>query len=68
MDVSRVYLLASDHRWQWEAWCDATAIGRTVFWGPGTAYLTGKIPAADAIEAMASTYLSLVDQWIASSP
>jgi myo-inositol catabolism protein IolC len=44
------------------------AIGRSVFWRPGTLYLTGKMTAADAIEAMASIYLALVDRWIASSP
>ena len=44
------------------------AIGRSVFWRPGTLYLTGKMTAADATEAMASTYLALVERWIASSP
>lgn len=28
MDRSRVYMLASDHRWQWEEWCDAAGIPR----------------------------------------
>ena len=28
MDVSRVYMLASDHRWQWENWCDKTGVER----------------------------------------
>ena len=23
-----VYMLAADHRWQWEEWCDARAIRR----------------------------------------
>jgi 5-dehydro-2-deoxygluconokinase len=39
------------------------AIGRSVFWNPGTAYLTGRMAAVDAVETMASTYLSLIDQW-----
>ena len=39
------------------------AIGRSVFWEPGTAYLTGRIAAVDAVATMASTYLSLIDQW-----
>jgi 5-dehydro-2-deoxygluconokinase len=43
------------------------AIGRSVFWDPGTAYLTGRMPAADAIESMASTYVSLIDEWHAAT-
>jgi 5-dehydro-2-deoxygluconokinase len=39
------------------------AIGRSVFWEPGTACLTGRMPAADAVGMMASTYLSLIDEW-----
>jgi myo-inositol catabolism protein IolC len=39
------------------------AIGRSVFWTPGTAYLTGRMSAVDAVETMASTYLALIDDW-----
>ena len=39
------------------------AIGRSVFWDPGTGYLTGRTSAADAIDMMTSTYLSLIDEW-----
>jgi 5-dehydro-2-deoxygluconokinase len=39
------------------------AIGRSVFWSPGTAYLTGKMQAADAVAAMTSAYLALIDEW-----
>lgn len=28
MNLSRIYMLASDHRWQWEEWCDAAGIPR----------------------------------------
>jgi 5-dehydro-2-deoxygluconokinase len=28
MDLSRIYMLASDHRWQWEEWCDASNVPR----------------------------------------
>ena len=28
MNLSRIYMLASDHRWQWEEWCDRTGIAR----------------------------------------
>ncbi len=28
MDCTRVYMLACDHRWQWEEWCDAQGIAR----------------------------------------
>ena len=29
LDCSRVYMLASDHRWQWEEWCDGAKVPRT---------------------------------------
>ena len=28
MDCSRIYMLASDHRWQWEEWCDSAGLPR----------------------------------------
>src|SRR4051812_13808357 len=28
LNPSRVYMLAADHRWQWEEWCDARSIAR----------------------------------------
>lgn len=28
MDLTRVYMLASDHRWQWEEWCDKAGVAR----------------------------------------
>jgi len=28
MNTERVYMLAADHRWQWEEWCDARGIPR----------------------------------------
>jgi myo-inositol catabolism protein IolC len=28
MNLSRLYMLASDHRWQWEEWCDSAGIAR----------------------------------------
>ena len=43
------------------------AIGRSVFWEPGQAYLTGRMQAADAIEAMTSAYLSLIEEWHAAT-
>ena len=39
------------------------AIGRSVFWGPCTAHLQGKMAAPAAVEAMADTYLELIAQW-----
>jgi myo-inositol catabolism protein IolC len=29
LNKDRVYMLAADHRWQWEEWCDARQIPRT---------------------------------------
>jgi 5-dehydro-2-deoxygluconokinase len=28
LNTSRVYMLASDHRWQWEEWCDKAGVPR----------------------------------------
>ena len=28
MNLSRIYMLASDHRWQWEEWCEANGVAR----------------------------------------
>ena len=39
------------------------AIGRSVFWGPCTAYLQGRADAEAVVDSMASTYLGLVAQW-----
>ena len=29
MNLLRIYMLASDHRWQWEEWCDKSGVPRT---------------------------------------
>jgi 5-dehydro-2-deoxygluconokinase len=39
------------------------AIGRSVFWKPGTAFLSGTLSAERAVADMAATYLSLVDDY-----
>ncbi len=41
------------------------AIGRSVFMEPGTAYLAGRQKADEAIEGIASRYLSFVNGWVA---
>jgi len=28
MNLKRIYMLASDHRWQWEEWCDSSGVAR----------------------------------------
>ena len=28
MNLKRIYMLASDHRWQWEEWCDGAGVAR----------------------------------------
>ena len=59
---------------RWFAACAASAtasgfaIGRSVFWEPSAAFLTGKIGAGDAAAAIAGTYLQLVDAWHRSRP
>jgi myo-inositol catabolism protein IolC len=77
----RVYMLAADHRWQWEQWCDARsiprarvaaaasrtaagfAIGRSFFWEPSAAFLSGSSTAARAAADICANYLQLVDAW-----
>lgn len=39
------------------------AIGRSVFWDPSVAYLSGTISAGEATAEIAATYLKLVDAW-----
>jgi 5-dehydro-2-deoxygluconokinase len=29
LKTDRIYMLASDHRWQWEEWCDKAGVART---------------------------------------
>jgi 5-dehydro-2-deoxygluconokinase len=39
------------------------AIGRSVFWKPGTAFLANEIDSREAAETMTATYLALIDVW-----
>ena len=39
------------------------AIGRSVFWKPGTAFLSGAVSAERAVDEMATTYIALVDAY-----
>jgi myo-inositol catabolism protein IolC len=39
------------------------AIGRSVFWKAGTAFLSGTLTAERAVDQMASTYIALVDAY-----
>lgn len=54
---------------RWFAACAASAtasgfaIGRSVFWEPSAAFLTGKMTATAAATAIAGTYLKLVEAW-----
>jgi len=54
---------------RWFAACAASrtasgfAIGRSVFWDPSAAFLTGQKTAEQAAAAIADTYLALVDAW-----
>jgi len=43
------------------------AIGRSVLWEPATAYLAGTTEAAQAVSAIATNYLRLVDAWRAAT-
>ena len=74
LNPERVYMLAADHRWQWEEWCDAQSIprarigevkrlARSVFWEPSAALLTGSRTADRAAADICANYLQLVDAW-----
>ncbi len=43
------------------------AIGRSVFWKSGTAFLSGALPAGDAVKAMTTAYLDLVSAYETST-
>jgi 5-dehydro-2-deoxygluconokinase len=43
------------------------AIGRSVFWKPGTAFLTGEMSAREAADGMTAGYLALIDVWHAAT-
>jgi len=57
---------------RWFAACAASttasgfAIGRSVFWEPSAAFLTGNMSAQDAAGAIATTYVALIEAWDAS--
>ena len=40
------------------------AIGRSIHWNPGTAWLEGAIGSAEAIDAMVSEYLTLIRMYV----
>ncbi len=44
------------------------AVGRSIFWEPGTSYLRGTLDGDAAIEAMCDSYISLVDAWERRNP
>lgn len=59
--------LATIDRWFAAAGASPTAvgfaIGRSVFWDPSAAYLSGEQGAGDAAAAICANYLGLVDAW-----
>lgn len=63
---------ATIHRWfDAAASCPSAvgfAIGRSVFWEPGTSYLRGTLDANTAIETMCDSYVGLVEAWERRAP
>src|SRR5258707_160980 len=61
LNPHRVYMLAADHRWQWEEFCDARSIPRTRL------ALNAFLMARDRLTAVREFGALLVDQQYASA-
>lgn len=71
-DCAQIILGKGAHRAAIDRWFDTAAvcpsaigfaIGRSVFWGPCTSYLRGALAGDAAAEAMAASYIGLVEAW-----
>ncbi len=68
MDRERVYMLAADHRWQWEEWCDANDVARTRIPEAKTVAVEGFLRARERSEAVMHHGALLLDALYASAP
>ena len=55
MNIKRVYMLASDHRWQWEEWCERAGVPRLRISGAKHLVFSAFLAAI--------AYLDLIAQW-----
>jgi 5-dehydro-2-deoxygluconokinase len=67
LSLHRVYMLAADHRWQWEEWCDARSIPRARIAEAKRLALDGFLLARDRSAAVREWGALLVDEQYASA-
>src|SRR5438309_10958722 len=67
LQSERVYMLAADHRWQWEEWCDAHAVPRTRIGEVKRLAYDGFLQARDRSSAVRAFGALLLDEQYASA-
>jgi myo-inositol catabolism protein IolC len=67
LNPNRVYMLAADHRWQWEEWCDARAIARDRIRDAKRAAYDGFLRARQQSPAVRQFGAMLLDEQYASA-
>jgi 5-dehydro-2-deoxygluconokinase len=66
LNPERVYMLAADHRWQWEEWCDARSIPRARIGEVKRVAYDGFLLARDRFAAVREFGALLIDEQYAS--
>jgi myo-inositol catabolism protein IolC len=67
LNTDRVYMLAADHRWQWEEFCDARSIPRSRIAEVKRLALSAFLMARDRVAAVGEFGALLVDEQYASA-
>jgi len=67
LNPERVYMLAADHRWQWEEWCDARSIPRARIGEAKRLAYDGFLLARDSSPAVRESGALLVDEQYGSA-
>jgi len=67
LNAARVYMLAADHRWQWEEWCDARSIPRARISEVKRIAFDGFMQARDRSSEARANGALLVDEQYASA-
>jgi myo-inositol catabolism protein IolC len=67
MNSDRVYMLAADHRWQWEEWCDARSMPRARIADVKRLAYDGFLLARDRSAAVRESGALLIDEQYASA-
>jgi myo-inositol catabolism protein IolC len=68
LDRDRVYMLAADHRWQWEEWCDANGVPRSRIGETKALALRGFSLAREQSTAVRRFGALLMDQQYGAAP